>query len=93
MFAAYDIDTFVSNPFQVAHSGYHHSDVRKNVNRLLPVDVLKEMAAKGEYGKLLPRFYSTSGNTTTVQSSSVMGKGIAEKLKESGVDAVILTST
>lgn len=93
VFAAYEIEEFVSNPFQVAHSGYHHSEVRKNVNRLLPVDVLKEMAAEGEYGKLLPRFYSTSGNTTTVASSGAMGKGIAEKLKDSGIDAVILTST
>jgi len=93
VFAAYEIEEFLGNPFQVAHSGYHHSEVRKNVNRLLPVDVLQEMAQEGEYGNLLPVFYSTSGNTTTVQSSKAMGKGIAEKLKESGVDAVILTST
>ena len=93
VFAAYDIEPFVGNPFWIAHSGYHHSAVRGDVNRLIPVDVLREMAAEGVYGSLLPVFYSTSGNTTTVQSARAMGRGIAEKLRESGVDAVILTST
>jgi len=93
VFAAYDIDEFTNNPFQIAHSGYHHSQIRENVNRLLPADVLEEIASEGAYGELLPIFYSTSGNTTTIESSRNMGMGIAEKLKDSGVDAAILTST
>ena len=93
IFAAYNIDEFIKNPFQIAHSGYHHSQIRENVNRLLPVDVLVEMKETGVFRELLPVFYSTSGNTTTIESSRNVGKGIAEKLKESGVDAVILTST
>ena len=93
IFAAYDIDEFIKNPFQIAHSGYHHSQIRENVNRLLPLDVIMEMKEEGVYKELLPVFYSTSGNTTTIESSRNVGRGIAERLKESGVDAVILTST
>lgn len=93
VFAAYNLEEIFGGQFQVAHSGYHPTEIRENLNRLLPLDVLKEMEAEGVFGSLLPVFYSTSGNTTTVQSARNMGKGIAKELYNSGVDAVILTST
>jgi glycine reductase len=93
IWAPYYLAEIFTNPFQIAHSGYHPTEVRENLNRLLPLDVLKEMEAEGAFGRLLPIFYSCSGNTTTVQSSKAMGIGIAQKLRDEGVDAVILTST
>jgi len=35
----------------------------------------------------------TSGNATVAKKCQVMGEGMARKLSEDGVDAVILTST
>lgn len=93
VFAAYNIENFISNPFSVSHSGYHHSDVRKDINRLMPFDVMKEFVEEGKIKSLLPIFYSTSGNTVPVKTANKIGMGIAEKLKAEGVDAVILTST
>ena len=93
VFAGYNIDEFISQPFSVSHSGYHHSDVRKDINRLLPIDIMKQMVEEGRIGGLLPVFYSTSGNTVTVKTAQKIGRGIAEKIKGSGAQAVILTST
>ena len=93
IWAPYNLADIFANPFQVAHSGYHPTEVRGNLNRLLPRDVLKEMEAEGIFGSLFPIFYSCSGNTTTVQSCKAMGAGIAQKLLDEGVSAVILTST
>jgi glycine reductase len=93
IWAPYKLADIFANPFQVAHSGYHPTEVRENLNRLLPMDVLKEMEAEGVFGSLFPIFYSCSGNTTTVQSCKAMGTGIAQKLLDEGVSAVILTST
>jgi len=93
VWASYHLEDIFANPFQIAHSGYHPTEVRENLNRLLPVDVLKEMEAEGEFGGLLPVFFSCSGNTTTVQSARAMGRCIAQKIVEEGVGGVILTST
>ena len=93
VFAAYNIDEFLSQPFSVSHSGYHHSDVRKDINRLLPIDIMKEMVVEERIGGLLPVFYSTSGNTVPVNVARKIGEGIAERIKSSGASAVILTST
>jgi glycine reductase len=93
VWATYNLDDIFGSPFQIAHSGYHPTEVRENLNRLLPVDVLKEMETEGLFGSLSSTFYSTSGNTTTVQSSKNVGQGIAQQLQEEGVNAVILTST
>ncbi len=93
VWASYSLEDVFANPFQIVHSGYHPTEVRENLNRLLPMDVLKEMEAEGQFARLYPIFFSCSGNTTTVQSARAMGRGIAQKLVDEGVGAVILTST
>jgi betaine reductase len=52
IYKAYEIDTFINNPFAISHSGYHPTEIRKNINRLLPVDVLREMESEGVIGNL-----------------------------------------
>ncbi len=93
VWASYNLDELFANPYQIAHSGYHPTEVRENLNRLLPMDVLKELEAEKEFGRLFPVFYSCSGNTTTVQSCKAIGEGIAKKLVEENVTAALLVST
>lgn len=93
VFAVYNLEEIFGGQIQIAHSGYHPTDIRSNLNRLLPMDILKEMEEAGDIGSLSPVFYSTSGNTTTVQSARNIGAGIARKLIEDGINGVILTST
>jgi glycine reductase complex component B subunit gamma len=75
------------------HRGYDTTWVKQDPHRLVPVDVARELEQAGAIGKLHETVYSTVGVATTLAQSARMGREIAEKLKEAGVDAVILTST
>jgi glycine reductase len=75
------------------HRGYDTTYVKKDPHRLVPVDVARELEESVAIGKLHETVYSTVGVATTLAHSARMGQEIAAKLREAGVDAVILTST
>ncbi len=79
--------------YETAHGGYDPTYANTNPNRVLPVDVLRDMEKEGKIGSLHHLFYSTVGNGTAVASSKKYGEEIGIALKNAGVDAVILTST
>lgn len=79
--------------YEVSHRGYDTRYVEEDPNRLVPVDVLREMEKAGLIGKLHDQFLSTSGLANPFSNTRPMGKRIAEQLKDAGIDAVILTST
>ncbi len=91
--AAYDIDT-VFRDYEIAHAGYFPDQVMERPDRLVPVDIMKELAQKGKIKNLHPIFFSTSGCTTVSKRCAQMGEEMAENIKKKGIiDAVILTST
>lgn len=79
--------------YESVHRGYDVRYVNEDPQRLLPVDVLREMERERRIGRLHPRFYSTTGVATTLRNSRAIGAAMAERLKAEGVQAVILTST
>jgi len=79
--------------FEVSHAGYDSVYVRQDPNRLVPVDIMREMERSGAIGKLNEEFYSTAGVANVVETVVKMGKMMAEDLKASSVSGVILTST
>jgi glycine reductase len=79
--------------YATAHGGYDPTYANTDPNRVLPIDVLREMEKEGVFGKLYDYFFTTVGNGTSVASSKKFGAEIGERLKKDGVDAVILTST
>jgi len=79
--------------WETAHGGYDPTYANKDADRVLPVDVLRDMEAEGRIGKLNDYFYSTVGNGTAVASSKLFAEEIAQKLIKQNVSAVILTST
>lgn len=76
-----------------AHGGYDPVYANEDADRVLPVDVLREMEKEGRIGKLHNKFYTTVGNGTAVASSKAFAAEYAQKLKADGVDCVIMTST
>ena len=88
-----DIDNFDSSNGETAHGGYDPVYANEDLDRVLPVDVIKEMLKAGEIGSLHDYWYATVGNGTSVANSKKFAKEIAEDLKADGVDGVILTST
>lgn len=87
------IDDLTQDTHATAHGGYDPVYANKDADRVLPVDVLREMEQAGEIGALHEYFYTTVGNGTAVASAKRFAAEIAQELKQDGVDAVILTST
>ena len=79
--------------YETAHGGYDPVYANEDSDRVLPVDVLREMEANGVIGKLHNKFYTTTGNGTAVLSSKAFAEEYAAKMIADGVDAVIMTST
>lgn len=95
-YGSYSLEGFndlTSETHETAHGGYDPVYANQDPDRVLPVDVLREMEAAGEIGKLHNMFYTTVGNGTAVASAKKFASEIAQKLLSAGVDAVILTST
>lgn len=78
---------------ETAHGGYDPTYCNANPNRVLPVDVLRDMEKEGKIGSLHDKYYTTVGNGTAVKSAKKFAEEIAQKLVNDGVQAVILTST
>lgn len=78
---------------ETAHGGYDPTYCNQDADRVLPVDVLREIEAEGGIAKLHEFFYTTVGNGTSVANSKGFAAEYAKELKEAGVDGVILTST
>ena len=82
-----------ADKWATAHGGYDPVYANEDADRVLPVDVLRDMEKEGRIGKLYHYFYTTVGNGTAVASSKAFAEEYAKKMKEDGVDCVIMTST
>lgn len=78
---------------ETAHGGYDPTYANKDADRVLPVDVLRDLVREGVIGSMHEYFYTTVGNGTAVASAKAYAQKIAEDLHNYQVDAVILTST
>lgn len=88
-----DITDFDPTNGETAHGGYDPVYANLDLDRVLPVDVLKEMEKAGEIGSLHEYWYATVGNGTSVANAKAFAREIAEDLIASHVAGVILTST
>ena len=87
------IDDLTSAAFESIHGGYFNVFASEDPDRVLPVDVMRDLAREGIIGSMTDYFYTTTGNGTTIENAKRFGREIAARLKQDGVQAVILTST
>lgn len=95
-YGEYDItgvDDLTESTYETAHGGYDPVYANEDADRVLPVDVLRDMEREGVIGSLHNKFYTTTGNGTAVASAKAFAGEFAAKLTKDGVGAVILTST
>jgi len=95
-YGEYDISGFdglTAESHETAHGGYDPVYANEDPDRVLPVDVMRDLEDEGIIGELHNKFYSTVGNGTSVANAKAYAQEIAEKLLGDGVQAVILTST
>lgn len=77
---------------QSAHGGYDNTYANDDPNRVLPIDVMRELEKEKGFQQY-EWYYATVGNGTSVDSAQKFAREIATDLLRDGVQAVILTST
>jgi len=95
-FGKYDIDgclDLTDLSHETAHGGYDPVYANQDADRVLPVDVLRDLEKEGIIGGLHRYFYATVGNGTSVANAKGFASQIAGELRNDGIQAVILTST
>ena len=88
-----DVNDLKGEDYEISHGGYDPQFVREDPDRLVPLDVMRELEREGRVGKVCDEFISTSGLANPLSNTRRMGREIAERAKQLGVDAIILTST
>lgn len=82
-----------SSELMVTHGGYDNTDANRDINCMFPLDRLRELADEGFIKGVSPLhigFMGGGGNVKKYQEET--GPQIAEVLKKTGVDAVVLTA-
>ena len=95
-FATFNIEGFDSlspKDLEANHVGYDTDHVDEDPNRLVPLDIMRDLEKDRVIGQLHNKMYSTAGVATSLENAKKIGQGIAKELKDDGVDGVILTST
>lgn len=95
-FGKYDIGgvaDLTDSTHETAHGGYDPVYANQDSDRVLPVDVLRDLEKEGAIGALHRYYYATVGNGTSVANAKAYAAQIARELIDDDVKAVILTST
>jgi glycine reductase len=88
-----NLDQLSSQGYEAVHGGYDPTTANADPNRVLPLDVVRELEQEEIIEELYPYYYATVGNGTTVSNAKNFAHEIAKDLLNEGVNAVIITST
>ena len=88
-----EVNDLTPDGYQTCHGGYDPIYANDDPDRVLPLDAMRILEKSGAIGKLYDYYYVTVGNATSIDNCQKFGRAIAEKLKATAVDGVILTST
>ena len=94
--ARYDIgevSDFTPDKWQSVHGGFDTTKLNEDPDRVLPLDVMRDLEEEKAIGKVHEYMYSTVGNIGYVADMKRFGEDIAAELQAAGVQGVILTGT
>ncbi len=87
------LDSAEAGSFESVHGGFSTQWANADPNRILPLDVAREMEREGAIGRLYGEYLGTTGNGTTVADARRFGMEWAAELRQAKIQAVILTAT
>jgi len=87
------LDSAESGTFESVHGGFSTQWANADPNRILPLDVAREMEEEGKIGRLHGEVLATTGNGTTVADARRFGMEWAADLRQQNIQAAILTAT
>lgn len=88
-----DVVTLDSGRYISVDGGFSTEWVNADPNRLVPLDVVRELESTGQISRLHDEIIVTTGNGTSVDSARHFGIEIAAELRTAEVQAAILTAT
>ena len=74
------VNDLTEETYETAHGGFDPVYCNLDADRVLPVDVLRDLEREGAIGSLHEFFYSTTGNGTAVASAKKFAAEYAKKL-------------
>ena len=95
-FGIYDISAINGlepQEWESIHGGYDTVYANADPNRVIPLDVMRDLEREGFIGKLYEKIFVTVGTGTSVSNAEAFGRDIAMLLQRAGVTAALLTST
>ena len=87
------LDSAEQGEFESVHGGFSTQWANADPNRILPLDIAREMEREGAIGRLHGEYLGTTGNGTTVADARRFGMEWAAELRQANIQAVILTAT
>lgn len=88
-----DLDGLDGDAYETVHGGFDNAMVNEDPDRVLPLDVMRELEREGVFAKLHDSYYVTTGMATAIAESDRIGREIAEHVRSQGIHAVLVTST
>lgn len=88
-----NIEDLKPGEFESIDHGWDRKHVNDDPDRLLPLDVMRDLEKEHVFSKLHPYYYTTTGAGTPADVARKIGKELAAELRTQGVSAVLLTST
>jgi D-proline reductase (dithiol) PrdB len=79
---------------RITHKYYDHSAADRDLNVVVPIDRLRELAAAGDVGGVAPRIYSFMGHIDGAHVRTLVEQSapdVARRLRGDGAEAVVLT--
>jgi glycine reductase complex component B subunit gamma len=87
------LERFTTDVVEAHHGGYDTQFVNQDLNRLVPLDAMRQLEREGAVGRLHETVYATAGLGMSLTNARKLGQEIGQRLRQDGVQAVILTST
>ena len=89
VWAVYELESFLPENYspanyEIAHTGYYPARVLENPNRLIPVDILRDLEKGKSHREITPPLHSTSGNGVMQKRCEEMGKKSYRSMKKKG---------
>lgn len=86
-------DTLAAGSYRSVHGGFSSVHANADPNRIVPLDVARELEGEGAIGQLVGEYFVTTGNGTSVANARRFGIEWATDMNKSGARAAILTAT
>ena len=87
------VDDLTPEGWQSIHGGYDTTRANEDPDRVLPVDVLRELEAEGVIGRLLDDYWVFVGSGASTTNARRFAGEMARELRAASVEGVIFTAT